>query len=60
VKFTGSAPNFSCDASCFALSSVNEPEICALPFVIAAFIDGAEMTLPSSRIANWFCAVPEV
>jgi len=33
---------------------VNDPVICALPPGISAATDGAEITLPSSTIANWF------
>jgi hypothetical protein len=56
-KLSGSAPNFSWLASAVAESRVNEPEISALPseMMTPGSSDGAEMTRPSSTIANWFC-----
>ena len=53
---SGSEPKFSWLARLAADSRVNEPEISALP---SAMITpearlGAEMTRPSSTIANWF------
>lgn len=56
LKVMGSAPKRSWSASTLADSSVMPPpEIWALPPVIAWFMPGAEMTLPSRTNANWFC-----
>ena len=33
------------------------PVICAWPFVITAFVEGAVITRPSRVIANWFCGL---
>ncbi len=56
VKLIGRAPNLSWSARAFEVSWSKEPVICGLPSVITARVRGAEMTLPSSTMANWFCA----
>ena len=48
----GSAPYFRLVARLSASASVKLPVIWALPSVISAFMIGAEMTSPSSTIAN--------
>ena len=54
---SGSAPKFSWLASSVAVARVKVPEISALPseMTTPGANDGAEMTSPSSTIANWFC-----
>src|SRR3954447_13664815 len=49
----GSAPNFSCSASCLAESVVKEPVVEARPSLITARAWGAVMTALSSTTANW-------
>src|SRR6185312_6064197 len=55
-KPIGSAPNFSWSARVFAVAWVKFPVICGLPLVITALVVGAEITWPSSTIANWWRA----
>ena len=57
-KASGSAPYFSTLASSVALCWLKLPSIWARPPGIAALTDGAEMTTPSSTMANRFCGSP--
>ena len=52
VSEAGSAPERSRIARLFASSTVKSPEICPVPPRIGSWMTGAEMTLPSSTMAN--------
>jgi hypothetical protein len=49
----GRAPNFSWSARVFADSWSKLPVMLGLPLVTAPWVTGAEMTWPSSTMANW-------
>ncbi|CAB4576185.1 unannotated protein [freshwater metagenome] len=51
-KPIGKAPYFSWSARVFAVSWVKPPLICGFPSVMTAFVAGAEITFPSSTMAN--------
>ena len=54
-KASGRAPYFSTLASWVADCWLKLPEISARPPGIDELTDGAEITSPSSTMANWFC-----
>ena len=53
VNPIGSAPNLSWSARTFAVAWVKLPVIWGFPLVITALVVGAEITRPSSTMANW-------